>query len=84
MNVVLHSSVSRFLANEAEPMLPPLLQVMKISSSLVFWKIPGAGANSKETTRCKLVILDAEFEWVRAHLLRNSDSSTIYSLTLIV
>lgn len=83
MNLVLHSSVSQFLANEAFPMLPPSLQVMKLFIS-VFKNTQCCDVNSKEITRSKLIILDAETEWVRTHSLRNSDSSTIYPLTLFL
>lgn len=40
--------------------------------------------NSKGKARSRFAILDTEFERVRAHSLRNSGSSTTYSLTLFL
>lgn len=41
-------------------------------------------ATNKEITRSKFVILDEEFELVRVHPMRNSDSSTLYLPTLFL
>lgn len=39
---------------------------------------------NKEILRSKFVVLDEEFELVRVHSMRNSDSSTVYLLTLFL